>query len=792
MKIRLPIIMTQTALLLLAAVPGLVAQDSIGWNYSHSGFGDENLDPAEIAGAIGFEQANWNNHASAGQAAGATPLNDLLGDDGIATGVDVIGWSQSSSNSWHYDGHSSAPNAKLTGGFANNDPVITFGSVNSFTPDGYTVVVYYGNNEFANGGGQIDANGHIQNFQASDGFDGVGFIQNSDNGATDSNYAVFTGVTGDTLIVNMQSTQNDGISAIQIIKALNTDPPAAPASPSPANLAVNTAVDGILDWADSIRADEYDVFLWPSGDLEPGTPSATVAVSEYVPSGDLLESTDYSWRVLARNSGSGAETSGPMWSFTTGANLAPEAPVNPVPADMANGVAPATMLNWNDAALAASYNVYLWNPPAAKPGTPTAMTTASQFLPATVLDQGTEYHWTVEAVNGNGVTASVDAFWTFTTLSPPSGSPSNPIPEDLAADVPSIVKFEWSSVINASSYNIRVWSSSDSRPVEPTASVSSPQFIPGNALELSTNYSWDVEAVNALGATSGGPWSFTTGSASAQVARIGWNYSHSGFGDEDLSPTEVAGAPGFEQANWNNHASSGQAAGVTPLNDLLGDDGVATGVDVIDWTQSSGNSWHYNGHSSAPNAKLTGGFANTDPVISFGSVNSFTPDGYTVVVYFGNNEFANGGGQIDVNGKIQNFQASDGFDSVGFLLNSDDGATDSNYAVFTEVTGDTLTVDMQSNQNDGISAIQIIRSANDVLFAITNIENNAGIPTITFNSAPGQTYAVDRSLDLSFWGGVDDNVQSGGDSTVFVDVDLAIDFPEALPDRVFYRVRRQP
>lgn len=189
---------------------------------------------------------------------------------------------------------------------------------------------------------------------------------------------------------------------------------------------------------------------------------------------------------------------------------------------------------------------------------------------------------------------------------------------------------------------------------------------------------------------------------------IGWNYSHSNFGDEDLTPVEIAGAPGFAQANWNNHASGGQGAGATPLNDLIGSDGVATSVDVISWTQSAGNSWHYGGHSSDPNAKLTGGFANTDPVITLGSLNSFTPDGYTVIVYYGNNEFANGGGQLNVNGLIQNFQASDSFDNVGFIMNTDDGATDSNYAVFTGVTGDTLTVDMQSIQNDGITGIQII------------------------------------------------------------------------------------
>ena len=209
------------ALSLLAA-PLSQGAVSIGWNYSHSGFGDENLAAAEVAGAPGFAQANWNNHASGGQAPGSVPLNDLTADNGgtaVSTTVDVVSWSQSTNNSWHYNGHGSTPDDKLMGGFGNQDMTLTFADVNSFTPDGYTVVVYYGNNEFfTNPTTTIDVNGQIQTIQTSDVLASVGYIQNTDNGATDSNYAVFTGVSGDTLTIDLQSSQNDGISAVQSIQ----------------------------------------------------------------------------------------------------------------------------------------------------------------------------------------------------------------------------------------------------------------------------------------------------------------------------------------------------------------------------------------------------------------------------------------------------------------------------------------------------------------------------------------------------------------------------------------------
>ena len=92
--------------------------------------------------------------------------------------------------------------------------------------------------------------------------------------------------------------------------------PLAPATPSPANSATNVLVETMLDWGDSLRADNYQVFVWPASGSKPATPTATVTASSYLLAQPLLGNTPYRWQVAAINA-NGA-TNGAEWSFTTG------------------------------------------------------------------------------------------------------------------------------------------------------------------------------------------------------------------------------------------------------------------------------------------------------------------------------------------------------------------------------------------------------------------------------------------------------------------------------------------
>lgn len=200
----------------------------------------------------------------------------------------------------------------------------------------------------------------------------------------------------------------------------------------------------------------------------------------------------------------------------------------------------------------------------------------------------------------------------------------------------------------------------------------------------------------------------TFGAFGADAASIGWNYQ--GVSGVGLNPGDVAGAPGFAQANWNNHAGAGQGAGATPFGPLADDGGTPTGVNVSSWTVSTGNSWQYSDPSGTPDAILLNDFNDKDPSLTFTGLNSVFSGSYTVVVYYGNNEWnlTSPFSTLTVNGSSQDVQTGDMFSNVGYVQNTDNGATDSNYAVFTGVSGDTLNVSMDaSGANNGISAIQI-------------------------------------------------------------------------------------
>ncbi|MEX2213189.1 MAG: hypothetical protein WD768_03610 [Phycisphaeraceae bacterium] len=233
-----------SAIQIVGGLPPPPVGDSVGWNFSNTAFGDENLAPGDVAGAPSFEQANWNNHLSNGQGPGNTGLA-LLDSLGSPSGIDVVGWTQSSNNSWHYDGHGSDPDGKLMGGFANQDTVLTFEGVNDFSADGYTVVVYYGNNEFfVNDVSTITVNGQVQDIQSADILSSVGYVMNTDGGATDSNYAVFTNVSGDVLTVALDGPRNDGISAIQIFRVADAVPVPEPMTASMLILATGMLMGG--------------------------------------------------------------------------------------------------------------------------------------------------------------------------------------------------------------------------------------------------------------------------------------------------------------------------------------------------------------------------------------------------------------------------------------------------------------------------------------------------------------------------------------------------------------------
>lgn len=196
----------------------------------------------------------------------------------------------------------------------------------------------------------------------------------------------------------------------------------------------------------------------------------------------------------------------------------------------------------------------------------------------------------------------------------------------------------------------------------------------------------------------------------SQAASVGWHYINTAADGANavLAPTDSAGAPGYAQTNWNNHAGAAQGPGATPLA-LLDNSGGASGVTLSTFTLSANNSWTM-GDNSSNDAKLVDDFADSDPSLSFTGVHNLTGDGYTVVVYYANNETSSGT-TLTVNGVNETIRTTTTkFSTFGWVQDQpgDVGSQQSNYAVFTNVSGDTLNVSFNAVGNDGVTAVQIV------------------------------------------------------------------------------------
>jgi len=94
-------------------------------------------------------------------------------------------------------------------------------------------------------------------------------------------------------------------------------PPGTPSSPGPVSGASNVVTNTTLTWSSS-GATSYDVKFGTAN--PPPQVSTGQAQASYSP-GTLQNSTQYFWQIVAHNSIGG--TTGPVWSFTTGASATP-------------------------------------------------------------------------------------------------------------------------------------------------------------------------------------------------------------------------------------------------------------------------------------------------------------------------------------------------------------------------------------------------------------------------------------------------------------------------------------
>ena len=87
-----------------------------------------------------------------------------------------------------------------------------------------------------------------------------------------------------------------------------------------------------------------------------------------------------------------------------------------------------------------------------------------------------------------------------------------------------------------------------------------------------------------------------------------------------------------------------------------------------------------------------------------------------------------------------------------------------------------------------LNAVIVHEVGPEIPLAITkvNYDSETGTSTLTWNSRPGATYALEFSNDLTedSWVEIEDGISSQGEETTFIDTAI----PPG-PSKLFYRVR---
>lgn len=327
-------------------------------------------------------------------------------------------------------------------------------------------------------------------------------------GVTVRNYNPGTLVNG-TLYYWRITANNANGSAASAIWTFTTialpDPPDAPTTPAPADLAVDVVVTTDVGWAAAARAATYNVAFGTTN------PPPTVVTGQtglsYNPPGNRAYLTPYFWKITAVNPG--GSTPGAVWRFTTETEPIvphpPDPPTNPVPTNGATNQALDATLAWGGAAGATTYTVAFGtvNPPPVVAGG----VLVQAYNPG-ALAYATTYFWRITANNADGSTNG--AIWSFSTLPLPTppATPSSPLPANNATAVAITTGVGWASSARATSYTVKFGTSN------PPPTVSSHQtgisYAPLGSLLYSTTYFWQVIAENAGGTTAGAVWRFTT------------------------------------------------------------------------------------------------------------------------------------------------------------------------------------------------------------------------------------------------------------------------------------------
>jgi hypothetical protein len=234
--------------------------------------------------------------------------------------------------------------------------------------------------------------------------------------------------------------------------------------------------------------------------------ASNIATNTFAP-GPLLLAKTYRWRVVARDE-LGAETPGPLWTFSTKSNSAPSTPSNPAPANGATNRPVATTLAWQSSDAdgdAITYDVYFGT--ASVPPLVASNVATKAYAPGP-LAFATTYRWRIVARDAPGAETSGPS-WSFTTkVNSAPTLPSSPNPSNNGATLLSPTLSWTATDSDGQVLTHSVYFGTTSPPPLVASGLTVPAYTPGT-LEPLAQYFWRVVVSDGVLSTSGPTWKFT-------------------------------------------------------------------------------------------------------------------------------------------------------------------------------------------------------------------------------------------------------------------------------------------
>lgn len=272
-----------------------------------------------------------------------------------------------------------------------------------------------------------------------------------------------------------------------------------PTLSSPSDTESGISLSPILVWQLSGVSTEFDVQVAPTASFVAPVVDLQAHSSLSLQVSGLDASTDYFWRVRAREGQDVGDWS-EVFSFHT-SDAVPETPVLVYPEDAQIDLPITNILLWSASERAESYELHVSTSNSFLDAIAAASDLPGTLFSLSGLDNGTQYFWRVRAKNGAGL-SNWSVVRSFSTIQAIPGLPALVDPSNGAAGISTAPTLSWSGAVFAATYDVQVARDNSFLDlVYETFDISGTQ-VQVTGLTNETAYFWRVRGRNSRGSGS--------------------------------------------------------------------------------------------------------------------------------------------------------------------------------------------------------------------------------------------------------------------------------------------------